>query len=195
MEFTLESIGLNKEVLQSKVIEAACKKLLVDTEWEDEDCSSYPIDSEFKKKIENKIKIQFDDTITAIAEKHVYPKINELIEQCVIQRTNEYGEKKGQPTTLVEFLCEVAKEKLMEPIDSYGRTEQECRLQDRSWYRNDAKPRIVKMIGEYLHKAIQEAISDNFKLLGSTVAQAVEKVARDQLKDLSEKFKLVMSVK
>lgn len=195
MEFTLESIGLNKEVLQEKVIEAACKKLLVETEWDDEECGSYPIDSEFKKKIENKIAIQFDDTITAIAEKHVYPRINELIETTIIQRTNEYGEKKGQPVTLIEMLCSRAEGSMMELVDDYGRTQQECRLQDRSWYPKDAKPRIIRMVDEYLKNAIRNAMEESFKGLGTTVAKALEETARAQLKDMGERFKLVMSIK
>ena len=57
----------------------------------------YPVASKFQQAIKQRIVQETKDTINAIAEKHVLPNVAQYIEELTIQKTNEYGEKLGDP--------------------------------------------------------------------------------------------------
>ena len=48
------------------------------------------------KMLENKIQDRIDAKVTELGEKHVFPKINKLIENFIIQETTQWGENQSE---------------------------------------------------------------------------------------------------
>jgi len=189
MEFTLESLGMTQECLQERVIEHIANAILDGTA---DDFYHDQIEKDLKKLLADRI----DEKITAIAEKSLYPHIDSTIEGFLVQQTNAYGEAKGEAKTFTEYLCGKAEEYLTEPLDNNGRTKEECKRGDHSWYDRDPHPsRIVRHVDSYLRGRVEDAMKVATNSVGKVLQEALSKTVTDTLKEMSEKVRVVLTDK
>lgn len=189
MSLDIESLGFTKEELQSRVIERICSQLLESVGF-DEDGDEYPVSSQFKNLIDQRIKQQIDETINAIAEKHILPNVTSYIENLTLQETNRWGESTKEPVTFIEYLARRAESYLQEKVDYEGKTKDECR----GFSFNGAQTRITHLVHKHLHYSIETAMKDAMKIATSGIAKGIEETIKVKLAEVQEKLKVEVKV-
>lgn len=123
MNLTLEALGLTQEEAQERVIEQMAKEILGSTD--PDDVSNY-----YKKRIQERLSERIDRMITEqvriVADAAIGPDVEKLVREFVIQETNTYGEKKGEPITLTEHVIRQVKAHLDERVDEKGRAKEQA---------------------------------------------------------------------
>jgi hypothetical protein len=117
----IEDIGFTKEELQEKVITTIADRLLQTLEVDSEDGSEYSAPTSLKKKLDEVVKKRVDDAVAFIADKYILPNAATYIENFTLQQTTNWGEKKGEPVTFVQYLASRAEAYRREEVDSFGK--------------------------------------------------------------------------
>ena len=183
MELTLESLGLNASDLQERLIDALCERVLSTVVVYGDDGDGFE-KSKFGKHLDGVIKARIDADVAAIAEAHVLPKVSEIIEGFCIQKTNEYGEPRGEKLTFVEYLIKRADEYMQEPVNHAGKTKAEDSY---SWSKNTT--RISYMINSHLQYSIKTAMEQAMKQANSSIAVGLEQAVKISLQQVLAKLK------
>lgn len=178
----LAELGITKEDLQERVIEKMADNLLSDYGC-DEDGEPSRSHSSLRKNLDDKITECIDKSVEQIAEKHVLPKVAQLMEAVILQKTNQWGEKQGKPTTFIEYLIERADFYMTEEVDEQGKTRKES-----SYNFNPRQTRISHLIEKHLHYSIEKSMKAILQDGNKTLVKSIEETVRIQLKQLSEKI-------
>jgi hypothetical protein len=91
----------------------------------------------------------------------VPPIIEEIVRSPFIP-TNQWGEKKGTPTTLREIVAETAKGWLLEKVNSRG---------ERDSYREDTRERIVWLVRTETEEVWKKTIADEVSAIGKMIRE------------------------
>lgn len=166
----LQAVGLTPEELQQRVVVHVSEMLLKQYEYDPEDNSSYSVASRFAKQAQENIKAAIDLKFEQVAREIIVPMISEQVDNLIIQRTSQYGEKKGAAVTFLEYLTERVDQILTEPVDAQGRTKAECERARDSWYAGKTNM-VTNLIGAEVDKQI------------SRFAQDMARTALDQVKE------------
>ncbi|MEV5944827.1 hypothetical protein [Streptomyces sp. NPDC051994] len=126
-------------------------------------------DDQWKRLREQVLDIRKEEIRAAVR-----PSIDEAIARP-IYKTNGYGERTGQETTLAELISDEARKQLAEPVDRY-RTEKGTVLQQA--IRAEVKKAFETEIADAVQKARDLVVSE----LGGDLAERVVKVAVAGLK-------------
>ena len=94
---TLKALGISPEELGSRIVDQAVETLLNTTGFNPDTEEETRYESRFKREIEARVKQAVDDKIAALAAVHLVPRVGEMIENANMQKTNGYGEPKGEP--------------------------------------------------------------------------------------------------
>lgn len=183
MEVTLESLGITKEELSERIVKRLTDGLLFQEEQtadEDGVLCSYSTESEFAAKLQEMVREKVDAAVTDVASRTVVPQITDIIENFAIQRTNEWGEKKGEPFTFVEYLVKRAEAFMSEPVNSDGKTKEEV---SGSWY-GSKTTRIAYMIDKHLHYSIQSAMQDALAAANANIVEGIKKAVEMKLAEI-----------
>lgn len=183
MEITVESLGLTKKAVEKKVIECAVEKLLLHSTY-DEDGDKCTVTTRLQEKMKTLIKERIDETINIFAEENVLPKVVEYIENITLQATNEWGEKKGEPLTFIEYLLQRAEYYMFEEVDSKGESERENG--GYSW--KGTQTRVSHLIHQHLHYSIETAMKRAMADANSFIIGGLEEAVKIKLKEVQEKI-------
>ena len=193
-EITLEALGLTQEELQERVVSKACDRLLSCSYFDYDYGQEYEFtgDSPFSKEIDKRIKDEIEKKFDQIAETHILPHITERIQNLIVHQTNEYGEKKGESMTLVEYLVEKAEDFMLEEVDYNGNPQGKRK----SWERMDPeKTRLAHQIHQYLHNHIEKAMKEVVGSANKTISDALAETCKIQLTNISKKLKVAVTTK
>ncbi len=182
MELSCEDFGLTKEEMLDRLITKMAESFLgMDMENEGPSEDSRFSKTTVLKHIQNMIKEQVEKSVSAIADEHVLPRVDEIITGMVIQTTNQFGEKKGSSKTLTEFVVETAENYLSEEVDSQGKNRKQA-----TQYGSTFKPaqnRLMHAVNSHikdkLNTALTNATKDVHKTFSDGVALAVDKMLKD----------------
>lgn len=189
MSFDIESLGFSKEELQERVVDRICSQLLESIGF-DEDGDEFTVSSSFKRLIDQRIKQQIDETINAIAEKHILPNVTGYIEALTLQETNRWGEAKKEPVTFVEYLAGRAEAYLQEKVDFQGKAKEESG----GYSFNGAQTRITYLVNQHLQYSIETAMKGAMKIATSGIAKGIEETVKVKLAEVQEKLKVEVKV-
>lgn len=170
----IEDLGLSKNDLV---------KLIVDKIFEE-----FYIDSQrhYEETINKEIRERIDKTIEDIGEKEIFPKVKEKIENICIEQTNNFGEKKGEPLTFIEYITKRAEEYMLEPVDRTGKS-----IDKGSYaYNKDAHTRLMWLVSNSLSYSIECAVKDMLKDANKTIAKSIQETVTQTLKEVSQKIKI-----
>lgn len=176
---TFELLGITQEELQQKVVEAAVERLMT-TVYTDEDGDEYPRRSDFTKRVEDAVREAIDAKVDAIAKEHVEPAIGERIENCVLQRTNEWGDKKGEPMTFTEYLVQRADGWLREEVDFSGVP----RRGQASYNFKKAGTRVEYLIDKNLQYHIAGAMKKALANANDSIAGGIQEAIKIKLAEI-----------
>ena len=174
--FDLESIGLDPEELQERVIERIADQALTSIgidEWGDE----HDRPSSLSAKLDKRVKEHIDNAINRLAEEHVLPNVSTYIENLTIQETNKWGESKGKELTFIEYLVERAEAYLREQVDHSGKGKGESGSY--SWH--GCQTRITHLVHEHLQYSISSAMKDALKVANGAIAKGISETVEIQL--------------
>src|SRR5665648_119368 len=112
---SIEELGITKEDLTERVIDKIAGDFL------DDDGYSTLIERSINKRVQEAI----DSAVKTVGEKVIDPNVAAMVEELTLQKTNDYGEKRGEPVTFIEYLTEMAQKYMVEKVDYQGRTRDE----------------------------------------------------------------------
>lgn len=186
---TLESLGFTKDDLQERVIERLCEQILSGKQYDEDGNEEYD-DSQFKKKLEERLRTHITETVNAIAEKHVLPNVTGYIENLVLQTTTSWGEKVGKPVTFIEYLVQRAEAYIQEEVNYEGKS----KGQD-SYNWSKKSTRITFLIEKHLHYHIETAMKQALQTANSAIAGGIEKAVKIQLEKVLQGVQASVTVK
>jgi len=187
MNIDLTALGFTQEELQQRVIDQITERVLTGVYF-DEEGDEVLRSSRFAQELNKKIQQRIDDTINALAEKHVLPNVVKYIEDLTIQQTNQWGEKKGASVTFIEYLVQRAQAYMQEEVNSSGKT----RAED-SYGWSGKQTRITYMIHQHLHHSVETAMKDAMKIATGEVARGIHETARHKLNEIAASLKVSVS--
>jgi hypothetical protein len=179
---TLALLGLTKAELQERVVARLCADVTTVTRY-DEDGDECVVESSLRRDLTKAVREAIDVKVSAIAEEHVLPKVGALIENVTLQSTNEWGEKKGETKTFVEYLTERAEAYLREKVNYEGKV-------SRDSYSRDAQTRIVYLVNKYLKYEIETAMKGAVKTVNQALIEGVTETVKLQCADIAKKLEL-----
>lgn len=186
---TLESLGFTKNDLQERVIDRLCGQILSGKEY-DEDGNEEYADSQFKKKLEERLRAHITETVNAIAEKHVLPNVTSYIENLVLQTTNQWGEKKGAPVSFIEYLVQRTEAYIQEDVDYQGKSKGHDSY---NWSKNTT--RISYLINAHLQYNIENAVKTALQTANAAIAGGIEKAVKMKLEEVVGTLKVGVQLK
>lgn len=189
MNIDFESLGFTKEELQERVVEKIVDSLNTHR-YLDEDGDEHEKRSKFFLLLKERVKSRVDSKVDELAEKFVLPKVSECIDNITIQKTNEYGEKKGESVTFIEYLVSRAESYMQEYVDSDGK-----RLGNQSYRRDPEQTRITQLVDRYLHTHIENSMRESLKIALGEIAKGIHETARIKLNQIAESMKISISTK
>lgn len=187
LNISLDQLGLTPEALADRVVELLAEQLTTSLHSDDE---GNPVhrESPFIREMQVQVKKAVDAKVQSLAEKHILPRIEEMLTGIVLQKTNDWGEKKGDPVTLVEYLVERADAYLREPTDHWGKARGEPGT-DYNW--KASTTRIAGLIDKHLSFTIDSAMKKALAEVNASIVGGLEAAVKIQLGKITEQIKVV----
>lgn len=189
MSQLLQELGLSQRELQDKVIERLCDRLVNATKY-DENGEDWIADTAFHTELHERVQKAVDAKFDALAAEHVLPKLDERIQNLVLQRTNEWGEKKGEPVSLTEHLIQRAEHYMTEEVNYEGKAK---RQDSYNWRR--AGTRIEYAIDKYLQYTVDRAMKDVLQNANNVLTEGLKKAVSVKLDELKDKLEFTAKAK
>lgn len=186
----LEALGITKEVLIDRIINKIADDLL-SGEVFDEDGNEFKTTSNFHRQLRELIQKRINTKVSELGEKYVMPKVDALVEGCVLQKTNQWGEKQGEPVTFIEYMIQRADQYMREEVDYEGKTRDEKR--GYSWTKDST--RVVYSINKHLQSSIDTALKTALADANRSIVGGIEGAIKESLKNIQEKIKVGITVK
>lgn len=188
MKFDLESIGLTQEELQSRVVSSIADQLL-SSRYSDEDGEEIRRQSEFTAELKKRAKEAIDAKVREIGDRMIIPEISTIVENICLQKTNEWGEAKGDPVTFTEYLVLKAEEYIKEQVDHNGKAKSNG---DYNW--RGYTTRIAHMVESNLKYSIQIAMEKALKEANSNITGGLADAVKMALSQAQAKLKVTTSI-
>ncbi|MEL7111405.1 MAG: hypothetical protein AAGK93_00525 [Pseudomonadota bacterium] len=161
---------------------------LLYSEGFDEDGDIEIKSTKFQKQMKERIVAQVDGAIENIAAKNVLPNVEQYLLGFAIERTNQWGERKGEPVSFVEYITGRADEYIREKVDSQGRSKAEAG--GYSW--SAKQERLAYLIDKHLQYAIENSLAKNLKTVQESIAESVAETVRLRLKEVTTKINVAV---
>lgn len=175
----LKDLGIGQEELQERVVKMLCDRVLKSKESDDEG-EEFEVASEFSQKIEGAVREKINEAVSQIADKHLLPKIADQVETVTLQKTNEWGEEKGDPVTFVEYIIKLAGEYMVEKVDYDGKAK--GRGDSYGW--RGTQTRLAHMIDKHLHYSIHQAMKEMLTEANSQLSKGLAETCEVKLKEI-----------
>ncbi len=174
MEFSCEQIGLTEDELQARIVDGLIERLLS----EDRRCF-------FDERLRKEVSSRLDAEVERIGNEEVAPKLHDMIDNFCLQKTNQWGEPKGEKKTFTEYIVERADEYFSEPVDHNGKPKGDSY----SWRAKGTRMEyaIDKHLQYTLESAIKEILRHGQKSLSDSLIEAVKIHVGEAMKTLKVK--------
>jgi len=190
MELTLEALGLSQELVAERVVDQVARGLLYDLGETDEDGNPVERRSKFQDTLRARVQQQIDASVAEVAAKHVLPNISIFLETFMLQETNSWGEKKGNPVTFIEYLIQRADFYMREQVDSEGKSKSENNWG--SW--NGKQTRVTYLVHKHLQYSIETAMKQALADANSAIVGGLEQAIKLKLAEVQNSIKVGVQV-
>jgi hypothetical protein len=188
-ELTLEALGLDQEKLSEKLVDRLAKNVLTSIGY-DPDGDEWFGTSPFANRLNELVRARLDQVVNDLADKHVLPRVNEMVEGLVLQETNKWGEKVGKTLTFIEYLTQRADAYMSEPVSYNGKTKAED-----SYNWRQSTTRIAYMVDQHLQYSISRAMEQAMKDANTSIATGLKGAVEKSLGEVLEKLKIDVKTK
>ena len=189
-ELTLESLGLSQEALADRLVEKMAEGLLTSLNY-DEDGYEFRGEAPFARHLNKMVKDRLNALVEDLGNKHVLPKVNEMVENLVLQETNKWGEKKGSPVSFKEYLVQRAEAYMQEKVNFEGKSQPESN----SYGWSGTQTRVAHMIHQHLHFEIANAMKKALGDVTTTIAKSLHETVRIKLNEAAANMKVEVKTK
>lgn len=186
---SLAALGITEEQLIDRIVETTVQRLLT-TVGLDEDGFEIESDSRLVRNLNELVKKLIDAKVEQLGDQYVKPVIAAGIESLVLQQTNAWGEKTGQPVTFIEYLVQRADAYMTEPVDYNGKAKGEGSSYD--WRKHTT--RVSHMIDAHLKYSIEVAMKQALADANASIAKGIAEAVRIALANVQEKLKVEVKV-
>jgi hypothetical protein len=170
--------------LRRLIIDAASTKLV------EEILNTTEVDGIVRTLVRTRVQETVDGALNAAAQGALEPILRGEIEKISLQRTNEWGEEKGEAITFVEYMTERAAAWIKEPVDSRGR-DRSHRDYD-NVYRKNGTTRIAFMIDEHLRFSIESAMENALKTANDSMVGGLKAAVVQSLNEIHARLKVTV---
>lgn len=174
---TLESLGLTTDELVERVVTKLANNYLSEYE-EDEEGERSRFRYTVHQKLQKRIADTVNDAVNRIASESIDGKVEELIRSLTLQKTNDWGEKTGQPVTFVEYLVSRADAWLREGVDVFGKAKGDD-LYNSSW--RATTTRIAHLIDKHLQYEIDRFAKEALTKANASIANGITEAVKTSL--------------
>lgn len=185
MAIDIEALGFTKEELQQRVIDA-CVQQVFETASMDEDGEIFMDRSPLAQRLEKAVVSAIDKKVSELAEKHVLPLTETFIENLTIQATNQWGEKRGEKVTFIEYLIQRAENYLREDVNFEGKDKTQAN--GYSWTK--AQSRLTHLVHEHLHYSIDSAMKQAIQVANSSISEGIQSTVKIKLEEIAKALKV-----
>lgn len=190
MNIDLKAIGITEADLVDRVVDQLVHNILY-SRGSDDEGKEFRFASTTKKELDARIVSLINEKVTAIADEHIKPNVNAMIEGIVIQKTNQYGEKDGKPVTFIEYLVGRAERYMVEEVNSEGKSKAES---GDSYNWRKAGTRVAMMLDKHLHYSISTAMEQALKSANSQIATGIAETVKIKLNEIVGRIKTDVKV-
>lgn len=181
-------LGITPEEMRELIIERAADKIAAQALGDD-------YDQDIETRVERKVRGAMDAAVAFAIDKaiaaHVDPFISGELEKIVFQRTNEWGEKKGEPQSFREYIIARADAYLTEPVSYEGKSKSEAG--GFSWAKSTT--RVAFMVDKHLQFHIESAMRAALADANSKIAGGLNEAVKHALAEASAKLKVAVTTK
>lgn len=182
MSIDLASLGLSQDVIQNKIIDAAVSRIVERAL----DGSTIDIES----RIAEQAKVEIDKAVDRIGNEFIAPKVAEIIDGLVFQRTTVWGEPAAPAQTWRELLESKAENYLTEPVNYEGKTKAEGGY---SWSKSTT--RVAFLIDRHLQYHIKTAMEAALKDVNSAITGGIAGAVKTALGEVMTRLKVQVVTK
>lgn len=183
----ISALGLTQDELRNLVVNRIVDNFVGGMIDGDDPAHSFP---DFERRIQSLIKDHVDAKFRELADSVVLPKLDERIENLVLQQTNGWGEKKGEPVTLTEYIVQRAEAYMQEPINFQGKT----REQD-SYNWKAAGPRIAYAVDRHIQYSIEAAMKQILADANNQLVSGIKGAVEAKLSELKGSLQVTAKIK
>lgn len=186
---SLEQLGFTKEEIEQKVVEKIAADMLNEYVYDSETGADEARDSHLAQKFHDIVRKHVDRQLNKLAEEYIVPHVREIIESVCLQKTNEWGEKVGNPQTFTEYLVGSAQNYLSQPVDFEGKPV------ERSSYRTNEQTRLVHLVHKHLHYGIESAMKNAVDVVKAQIGESLQETVKIQLGKIAGSLKVSLTTK
>lgn len=135
--------------------------------------SRFSADAAIRKAIQSAAEQAIEKQI----DEAVQPVLTDLLSTVTLTKTNEWGEKKGEPMTIREFAAKTVTDSLNELVDYQGKPVTD------SYSRNGAKRRYVHIVEQMCTTEVRQEVQKAAATLKANVGQAFGELVKSALND------------
>lgn len=176
----LTDLGISPEDLREQIIERAAEKLA-------EQAYEYDWQRPARELVQNTVKAE----VAKIAAETVEPLIAGKIEEIILQRTNDWGEAKGEKVSFRQYLVHRAEAYIVEKVNYDGKDKAESN--GYGW--SGTQTRITHLINKHLHHEIEKAMKEALSTATNTIAKGIHETARLKLNEIAASMKVAVTTK
>ncbi|WP_434286268.1 hypothetical protein [Celeribacter sp. SCSIO 80788] len=177
----LKDLGMTEEQIVEKVVGQIADQMLYgkigDLDYDEVECGG---STNFRKAVDDLIKKRIDAAVEAVAAKHTLPNVSEYLENLCLQKSNEWGEKKGEEVTFIEYLTQRADTYMREPVDHSGKSKSESG--GFSWSKRGT--RVEYMIDKHLQYNISQAMQSALDSANKSIVEGLKEAVNIKLGEI-----------
>ena len=170
MSDLLESLGLSREAMATRVAERVAEQLLAET------------GGLWAVSIRDSIRKQINEAIDTLAREHILPRVTGSIDGMMLQETNKWGEAMGSPKSFIEYIVSRAESYLQEPVNFKG--------EPAGKYDSSKQTRLTHLVHEHLHYAIDSAMKDATKTVNANLATALAETVKLKMTEIVKRLRV-----
>ena len=186
---TLEGLGISAEELGNRIVDQAVEVLLSGVGFNPETEEETRYETRFKREISERLQKAVDAKIASLAEVHLIPKVGEMIENANLQKTNNYGEKKGASMTFIEYIVSRASAYMSEEVNIDCKSKEE----DDSYNWRSCGPRLTVLMRRYIKDTLETHAKKAMTDVNKELAKGIEKAAIDAISKAASSVKVSVS--
>lgn len=188
---SLEALGITTEDLINRIVDKATQDLMTSVGYNYDTDEEFTTRSTLAKQLDKKIKDHIDAKVSELADKHILPRVTEMIENITIAKTNTWGERTGEKYTFIEYLTKCAENYMTAEVNYEGKTKDQSG--GYSWSKSGT--RVAFMIDKHLHYSIETAMKNALAQANSTIATGLQGAVKIALENATEKLKVAVTTK
>lgn len=182
-EISLTALGLTEEALADRLVEKLAKHLLDSLQYDEDDGQWYG-ESKFAQRLSTQLAGRLNKIVDDLAEKHITPRVVEMVETLNLQETNKWGEKIGKPVTFIEYLVQRADHWMREEVNYDGKTKGQDSY---SWKKSGT--RVEYMIDKHLQYEISRAMTEALSNANKSITEGLKEAVNTKLGEIAVQLK------